>query len=243
MSVIKTRGYKIVQTKNTNSFILSINYKSSNKKYISEIYKSITKTKILSNAFFYDLNEATDDNDLIGSNEQTINFTAENIKPLSTLLKEGKLTNRMAIKMAHDLSKQIAYLEGKLFAFYGYDLDDILVINNDIFIIACINHLLKIDPDNSIYFYTPIEKPYFSNPEIIKLTKLPAKIDYRSGYYSLGALILFCLTNIYIFAELKEEEENDNLDDILEPIYYTKMYWFIKRCFHEKGEERIILFI
>ena len=228
--MIETKTYTIIQEPKTNSYTLRIKNGST-----YEIYKSITETNILSNIFFDDEN-----------NIETIMFTAEKVKPLSLFLKEGKLTNRMAIKMAHDLSKQIAYLEGKLFAFYGYDLDDILVINNDIFIIACVNHLLKIDPDNSIYFYTPIEKPYFSNPEIIKLTKLPAKIDYRSGYYSLGALILFCLTNIYIFAELKEElkeEEKDNLNDILEPIYYTKMYWFIKRCFHEKGEERIILFI
>lgn len=235
MQVVKARGYKIEQTKNTNSFILSINHGSFNKKYIYEIYKSITKTKLLSNAFFYD-----DDEDLMGPSEHTINFTASNIKTLSTLLKEGKLTNQMAIKMSHDLSKQIAYLEGNLLAFYGYELDDILVINNEIFLIASITHLLKIEPDNYIYFYNPIEKPYFSNPEIIKLTKLPSKIDYRSSYYSLGALILFSLTNIYIFAEIVEEK---NLDSILEPIYYTKMFWFIRRCFHEKSEERILLFI
>jgi hypothetical protein len=254
---IKTSGYKIEQTKNTNSFILSINHGSFNIKYIYEIYKSITKTKILSNAFFYE-NESSDsdsdrdrdsdrdsdrdrDNNLIGPAEHTINFTAENIKPLSTLLKEGKLTNRMAIKMTHDLSKQIAYLETNFFAFYGYELDDILVINNDIFLIASIKHLLKIEPDNCIYFYNPIDKPYFSNPELIKLTKIPSKIDYRSGYYSLGALILFSLTNIYIFSEI--DDETLRIDAILEPIYYTKIFWFIRRCFKEKSEERILLFI
>ena len=237
---VKTRGYKIEQTKNTNSFILSINHGSFNKKYIYEIYKSITKTKILSNAFFYDLNEESEEDDVMGSKEHTINFTAENITPLSTLLREGKLTNQMAIKMTHDLSKQIAYLETNFLAFYGYELDDILVINNDVFLIASIKHILKIEPNNCIYFYTPIEKPYFTNPEVIKLTKLPSKIDYRSGYYSLGALILFSLTNIYIFAEIVDEK---NLDTILEPIYYTKMFWFIRRCFKEKSEERILLFI
>lgn len=230
---VKTSGYKIEQIKNTNSFILSVHHGSLNKKYIYEMYKSITKTNILSNAFFYDLNE-----DLMGPNEQTIIFTAENIKPLSTLLKEGKLTNQMAIKMTHDLSKQIAYLETVCLAFYGFELDDILVINDDIFLIASIKHLLKIAPDNCLYFYNPMGKPYFPTPELNKLTKLPAKIDYRSSYYSLGALILFSLTNIYIFAE-----EEEDLDHILEPIYYTKMFWFIRRCFKEKSEERILLFI
>lgn len=241
MPIIQTSGYKIERSKNTSSFILSINHGSFNKKYIYEIYKSITKPNILSNAFFYDLNEENEENNLIGPNEHVIIFTAENIKPLSSLLKEGKLTNQMTVKMTHDLSNQIAYLETNFLAFYGYDLDDILVINDDIFIIASIKHLLKIEPDNCIYFYNPIGKPYFTNPEVIKLTKLPSKIDYRSSYYSLGALILFSLTNIYIFAEIIEKEED--LDTILEPIYYTKLFWFIRRCFKENSEERILLFI
>ena len=234
--IIKTKSCNVNQIPNTNSFILSINHRSISKKYIYEIYKSITKTKILSNVFFYEETEINEEN------SNTIFFTAENVKSLLTLLKEGKLTNQQSIKMLHDLSKQIAYLETNLLAFYGYELDDILVINNDTFIIASITHLLKIEPDNYIYFTNPIEKPYFSNPELNKLTKLPAKIDYRSSYYSLGALILFCLTNIYIFAELKEEE-HDNLDDILQPIYYTKMFWVLKRCFYKKSEQRILLFI
>jgi hypothetical protein len=234
MQIVKTKAYKISQSKDTSRFILSINHRSINKKYIYEIYKSITKTKILSNAFFYEENEINEEN------PNAIFFTAENIKPLTTLLKEGKLTNQQTIKMLHDLSNQIAYLEINLLAFYGYELDDILVINDDTFIIASITHLSNIGSDNCIYFTNPIEKPYFSNPELNKLTKLPANINYRSSYYSLGALILFCLTNIYIFAELKEE---DNLDDILQPIYYTKMFWFLNRCFYKKSEQRILLFI
>jgi hypothetical protein len=237
--LVKTKGYKITQIKNTNSFILSIAHGTNNRKYIYEIYKSITNTKILSNAFYNDndgINDGTENNE---NNEYTINFTAENIKPLSTLLKDGKLTNQMAVKMAYNLSKQIAYLECNFLAFDGYDLEDILVINDDIFLIASIKHLLKIETDNCLYFYTPIEKPYFSNPEIIKLTKLPSKIDYRASYYSLGALILFSVTNKYIFAEILDV----NLDNILEPIYYTKLGWFLRRCFHEKSEKRILLFI
>jgi hypothetical protein len=144
--------------------------------------------------------------------------------------------------MIHDLGKQMAHLETKFFAFYGFNLDDILVINNSTFIIASIKNIIKIEPDKCIYFYSPIIKPYFSNPELIKLTNLPAKIDYRSGYYSLGALILFSLTNIYIFAEIEIEIEK-SIDNILEPIYYTKIYWFLRRCFIKKSEERILLFI
>jgi hypothetical protein len=232
MISIKTKTYNVNQIPNTNSFILSL-VNHNNNDAITNIYNSIIKTKILSNVFY---SEA--DNE-IESNKETIIFTAETVKPLTLLLQKGKLTNLETIKMIHDLSKQIAYLETNLLAFIGYNVEDILVINDDTFLIANTRRLLKIEPlTNYIHIYSPIEKPYFSNPELNELTKLPSKIDYRASYYSLGALILFCATNIYIFAELKE----DNID-ILKPIYYTKIYWFLRRCFHDTCKKRILLFI
>ena len=223
IQIAKTKAYKIEQTAKTNSYTLYLQHQPK----INELYESIMKTNILSGAVL-------DDDDT----NESITFTAETVKPLSTFLKNGKLTNQLAIKMIHDLSKQIAYLEENLLAFYGYDLDDIIVINEDTFFNANTKCMTKIDAkEKCIFFNNPINIPYFSNPELNKLTKLPAKLDYRSGYYSLGALILFCSTNIYIFSELKE------IDEILSPIYYTKLCWFLKRCFYEKSEERILLFI
>ena len=231
--IAKTKEYKVEHSRNTNSYTLYL--QGQNSDYINELYESITKTDILSGAF---LNEADNEEKSEADKDQdSISFTAETVKPLSTFLKKGKLTNQETIKMIHDLSKQIAYLETNLLAFYGYDLDDILVINQDTFFIASIKCMKKIDKTKCIYFYNPIDIPYFSNPELNELTKLPAKIDYRSSYYSLGALILFCSTNIYIFSELKET------DTILLSIYYTKLYWFLKRCFHENCKQRMLLFI
>lgn len=224
IQIAKTKAYKIEQTAKTNSYTLYL------QSPMNELYESIMKTNILSYAVL-----DGDDDDHIN---ESIIFTAETVKPLSIFLKRGKLTNQQAIKMINDLSKQIAYLEENLLAFYGYDLDDIIVINDNTFFIANTKCIKKINAkEKCIFFYNPINIPYFSNPELNKLTKLPAKVDYRLGYYSLGALILFCSTNIYIFSELKE------IDATLSPIYYTKLYWFLKRCFHEKSEERVLLFI
>jgi hypothetical protein len=221
MSTITTT-YKIEHTLKTNSYTLTIQNGSTH-----DIYKSISETNILSNVFFDDTN-----------NEEMIIFTAKKVKPLSAILKEDKLTNQQIIKMIYDLSKQIAYLEIIMMSFYGYNLDDIIVINDNTFFIANTKYLAKINAkDYNIYFYKPIDKPYFSSPELNDLKKLPAKIDYRASYYSLGALILFCSTNVYIFSELTKEEY------FLEPINYTKLYWFLKRCFYEDCKKRILLFI
>ena len=105
--IAKTKAYKIEHTVNTNSYTLYI--KGSNH-LKDEIYKSISDTKLLSSIFY------NDDND--GVEEEAISFTAETVKPLSIFLQKGRLTNQETIKMIHDLSKQIAYLEARLFAFY-----------------------------------------------------------------------------------------------------------------------------
>jgi len=231
--MIKTNAYKIQHTNNTNSYTLYIKGPNHLK---DEIYKSISDTKLLSSAFY---NNDDDDSDI------SITFTAETVITLTRFLTKGKLTNKKTVKMIHDLSMQIAHLETNMLAFYGYNLEDILVINDDTFFIANTKHLLDIKKDNCIYFYNPIDRPYFSNFELNKLTKLPSKIDYRSSYYSLGALILFCMINVYIFAEIQDitEDIDIDIDKILSPIAHTKLYWFLKRCFNKKSEDRILLFI
>jgi hypothetical protein len=69
------------------------------------------------------------------------------------------------------------------------------------------------------------------NPEIGNITTLPSKIHYQSSYYSLAALIIYCLLN--------KDKVEENLETILKPIFYTKIYWFLKRCLHK----RILLLI
>jgi serine/threonine protein kinase len=126
------------------------------------------------------------------------------------------------------------------YGFYGFDINDILVID-DIFIFCSAEHLLPIVDDN-IIFYSPIKTPYFSSPEILELTTLPSEINYKCSYYSLGALVVFCLLNKYLLVgnEIKSLEE---VEVILSPLYNTKIYWFIKRCLEENVDKRVLLLI
>jgi hypothetical protein len=72
------------------------------------------------------------------------------------------------------------------------------------------------------------------NAEIGNITTLPSKIHYQSSYYSLAALVIYCLLN-----KEKVETKGEDLETILKPIFYTKIYWFLKRCLHK----RILLLI
>ena len=82
--------------------------------------------------------------------------------------------------------------------------------------------------------------PYFSNPELFKLTSLPSKIHYKCCYYSLGLLVVFSLLHTYLLVgnELKTSNE---IDIILKPLYNTKIYWFLKRCLDDDINNRKIL--
>ena len=161
-------------------------------------------------------------------------FTAETIETIDK--KDKKISPAKCIKMIDTLTQQIKYLEQINYAFYGHNVSDILVINDDIFININANTLLPIT-NNSITFLYPFEKPYFLNPEISTITRLPSKIHFKSGYYSLAALIIYCLLN----EDIQDNKDNKDKkeEEVLKPIFYTKIYWFLKRCLHK----RILLLI
>lgn len=135
----------------------------------------------------------------IDDETNSIFFSAENVIPLKTYIldkNDKKLSYATCIKLIDDLSKQIFCLNNLGYGFYGFDINDILVIDNT-FIFCSIQYLLELD-DTNIIFTSLIKKPYFSNPELFKLTSLPAKINHKCCYYSLGLLVIFLLMNKYL---------------------------------------------
>jgi hypothetical protein len=200
--------------------------------YKNEIYLSLLKTKIINNL-------------IIDDETNKLYFNCESIVSLNTYLKNqnnNKMTENQCIKMISDISKQIKYLKIINYCFYGFDLDDILVINNNTFFIASAMYLLPMDDSYIILFDKIFVKPYFNSPEILQLTNLPSKITYSSTYYSLGLLVTYCLLNQYLLVANEIKSPNE-IEDILKPIFYSKIYWFLKRCLNENCEERKLLLI
>jgi hypothetical protein len=169
-------------------------------------------------------------------------FSAEIAIPFKKYIldKKKKISYATCIKVIDDLSRQIYYLNELGYGFYGFDIDDILVIDNS-FIFCSSQYLLELH-DDQIFFISPIKQPYFSSPELFKLTKLPSKINYKCFHYSLGVLTVFLLLNEYLLVgnELKTTAE---IDKILEPLYNTKIYWFLKRCLDDDINNRKLLLV
>jgi hypothetical protein len=174
------------------------------------------------------------------SDTHSIDFSAEHVIPFKQYLTTHKINFNVCIKMIDELTKQILFLKKINYGFYGIDINDILIIDNK-FIFCSAQNILPI-VNNAFIFYAPINRPYFSNPEILELTTLPAEINYKCVYYSLGALVVFCLFNKYLLVgnEIKDTKE---IDTILSPINNTKLYWFLKRCLTEQIDKRVLLLI
>jgi hypothetical protein len=171
-------------------------------------------------------------------------ITAETVETLKAYLFKNlqlKMSQSKCIKMIDELTKQMIYLKKQGYGFYGFDLNDIVLIDEDKFIICNSSFLLPIQ-DNQIWFYSPIKKPFFMDLEINKLTTLPSKIDYRCVYYSLGVLLVFCLLNNYLLVG-NEQKSVEEVESILYPLKNTKIYWFLKRCLDSNIEKRVLLLI
>ena len=199
--------------------------------YKIQLYSSILKTNIITCAFH-------------DTQSDSILLTAETIVTLSDHLKSricGKMLEQECAKLIYNLTSQIKYLEENNYVLYGYDLNDILVINDDTYIVANSNYILPLE-NNQITFSNPNIRPFFSNPELNELTKLPSIIHYKSSYYSLGTLVAFCLLNTNLLVGKEKRSEKD-IENILKPFFYTKIYWFLKRCLNKDCEQRVLLFI
>ena len=173
----------------------------------------------------------------------SIFFSAEKVTPLKKNIldqKNKRLSHSQCIKLIDDLTKQMLYLKKLGLTFYGFNINDILTIDGN-FIFCSTQNLLPLE-NECIIFTSPIKHPYFSNPELLKLTSLPYEISYKCCYYSLGSLVVFSLLNTYLLVgnELKTTEE---IDKILEPLYNTKIYWFIKRCLDDDINKRKLLLV
>ena len=179
------------------------------------------------------------------TNMTNINKTNKTNK--TNKINQNLLTEMQTIQMIKCLTTQIEYLNRNNLGFYGFDKSDIIVINENIFLIANINYLYNLDKERNLNFYTPITKPIFSSPEFTSLKQLPAKISYKTNYYCLGSIIVYFYLGIQLSLENDTKREtksqSESIESLLKPIYYTKIYWFLLRCLKNNPEKRILLFI
>jgi hypothetical protein len=180
------------------------------------ILLSLTKTGILLGATITD-------------NYQTITFRANNVESFQSFFKEKKEKKEInqyefSLIIFYFIAKQLEYLINKeKKCFYAFKPENILVIDTNK-VIYLSDDLLEIE-DNYLTIWKPFpQKKYYISPELSRIFTIPSKIHYKTIYYSLGLLI---------------KEINENMDKI----NGTKLYYALNRCLEEDPKKRTILFI
>lgn len=167
----------------------------------------------------------------------------QNIEPLSIYLKQidrNKLINIMQ-DLVKDISKQIKFLESEGKTIVSININDIIVINKNIFLFINEFKICKQCAEtNYAIAYMPIPTSDYISPEILKSNFiLPLKFHITSCYWSLAALALDLLFNYKV-------DINYNLSKILlmtKPISFYPLRNFILRGIIKEADNRTLICI
>ena len=186
--------------------------------------------------FPFNLLKITEDKD---KNELVKRFTikASSIYTLKEFLKlnNNKLPYNLAMELLYHIGNQLQTLERFYLGIPIIEIDDIIVVDEKKFIFINDKKIIEIKKQE-IEIDEPIKKSEFISPELSKIKKLPTSVSYKSSFYSLGLLTIFCFLNIKI-------DEKSDIDEILSIIMNTKLYWALLRLLNKNPKDRNYLII
>lgn len=167
---------------------------------------------------------------------KTLIARAKSIQTLSQLLTHHKygLDYSTVNAMIVSLAKQITFLERNKYGIVHFSLHDIIVVNDSRFFFAN-SSLVSPIYNGRMDILRPLKPNKFMSPETLLIKELPATLDYRSSYYSLGVISAYVL--------LKANINYKKLDPELDPIIATPLYWGIKRGVVKDPNSRFLLYI
>jgi len=164
-------------------------------------------------------------------------FNCKTIQTLKDFIKNSPL-NRLSydamIKLIYDIGFTIKTLEEQQKAILCFGLDDIMVINENIFFFINSKKILQIIK-KQITLKVPLDIKTSFLPPDVNWKQLPIKTHFKTGIYSFALLLIYTSTNTFY-------EKGIN-DAILNPIYQTKLYYFILRCLNDNPDERLFLYV
>lgn len=186
--------------------------------------------------------DTEDDYKIENEQEYSLEFKASSVKTFEDYLEEHKyrLEYDVVLKILKEISNLISYLERKNKTIVLYSLEDLIVINNSDFLFINNEHIFGLNKENmkKIDITIPLEVTKFVSPELQEISEIPFSLDYRCGYFSLASLLCYCL-----FAETLIEKDQKEVENLLLPIYNTKLYWFILRCCERNIKDRVCIFV
>lgn len=195
-----------------------------------------------------------------GSTDETYKsliFKAKSIKSLKEFKNEkmksqGK--NNLLVSdvanMVRWLSIQLNYLiEMENRTIIGYNIEDIIVINDEKFAFIGSELIANIEAEGSEMAtiscpFSPSD--FFVSPELLKIKEIPSKVHYKIAYFSLGILLIYMLLgdDDFYWDYLKHKHSEKLLQSLnSHPVKNTRIYWLLSRCLVEEPKNRSIILI
>ena len=117
------------------------------------------------------------------------------------------------------------------------DIQHVIVINNCYFFYFGNEHIVPRTSSGFMTFSSPtlMSKHLFAAPEFSGIQSLPVLIPYQAPYYSLGALIIYCLFPNIDPKHISKED--------MAPIKESKLFWFLLRAIQDDPRKRRLLFV
>jgi hypothetical protein len=181
-------------------------------------------------------------NDTETEKNKTYILKLSSVQTLPQLLAhtENVLSYQDCLSLTRTLGNQMTFLERNKKTIVSFDMTNIIVINNDVFLYMDFDGVYDIQDDNTILIDTPLKPTIFFSPEARSITTLPSVIHKNTWNYSLALIVGFSLTNNpFIYTHHTMETHKSTLEMIED----TSLYFCLLRCLHKKPEKRMFLFI
>jgi len=180
--------------------------------------------------------------DIETERNKTYTLKLHSIQTLPQLLANKKhfLSYEKCLSLTRTLGNQMTFIERNNKTIVSFDIANIIVINEDIFVYVDFDEIYDIQDDNTVLIDAPLKPSLFFSPEARSITTLPSIIHKNTWIYSLALIVGFSLTNNpLIYTDYTMESHKLTLEMIED----TSLYFCLLRCLHNKYEKRILLFI
>jgi hypothetical protein len=228
-TIFKNDNLELIKLENTNKYIIQFRVNTHEN---AALIRSLVRTRIIQGA-------------TVTRDYLTLKFQAHSVETFFSNNKIQKIKIPEVANILQTLANQLNYLlkyESK--TIIGYAPNQIILINGETPAFLGSQLIAELDPEGEnlaticCLFNT---KEFFAAPELLKINRLPAKVHYKSSYYSLASLIIYLL----IYNQDNPHTFDNNPLSYLDkhPIKNTKLYWLLSRCLEEDPNKRSIIFI
>ena len=149
------------------------------------------------------------------------------------IAREDYLEYDVCVDLLNACTDTMNFLRDKHLMFANMDLGDFLKID-DSFVFVNFHKMFPFKDDHIIEVGA-ISLHKFTPPE---LEVAGGAIDVSSTYYNIACILAYVCCEVYV-----NGHDTETIQNQLNAIYYTKLYWFMMRCLEPEPSLRRYLFV